>query len=286
MGIREGVRKSAFRIALVASVLAVIGFAAVAMHRPGQALALDGEEQAFLTLINNYRAANGAGVLTANATLTAPARWMAQDLADHNYFSHTDSLGRNPFQRMDDFGYSYNTWRGENLAAGVEGAQAAFQLWKDSPGHNENMLNPNFTVIGIARGFNAGSDFKWYWATSFGGFDDSAPPPPPAPAPDPPPALAPDPAPAPALAPAPDPQPAPEVHIDATPAPSPTTLVQVQVGEIQTGTVHNWWRSLSMAPFHTGPAASEDGGGFLGHIASMARAFLSARPGYVTAFGH
>jgi uncharacterized protein YkwD len=52
---------------------------------------------------------------------------------------------------MAAFGYNYNTWKGENLAAGVDSAQGAFDLWKNSPGHNANMLNANFKVVGIAR---------------------------------------------------------------------------------------------------------------------------------------
>lgn len=198
-------------VGLLALVVAV--FITAAAPRP--AAALDSEEMRFLDLINQYRAANGLGALTLNNTLNQTARWMAQDMAANNYFSHTDSQGRDPFVRMAAFGYTYNTWKGENLAAGVSGAQAAFDLWKGSPGHNANMLGANYTVIGIARAFDEKSTFGWYWTTEFGGQDD--PPPPPAPAPEPPPPP-PPPAPAPAPAPAPDPAPpAPE----PTPPPAP-----------------------------------------------------------------
>jgi len=141
---------------------------------------LDLEEQAFLTLINNYRRANGLSPdLIPSPTLTATADWMSQDMADYNYFSHTDSLGRNPFQRMAAFGYdcaAYNTWCGENLAAGCQTAQACFDVWKNSPGHNGNMLNSNFRVIGIGRAYNASSTYGWYWTTDFGGVVDTQPP--------------------------------------------------------------------------------------------------------------
>jgi CheY-like chemotaxis protein len=49
---------------LVALVLAVALLAVAAFPRP--AAALDGEEMAFLTLINNYRAASGLGPLSLN----------------------------------------------------------------------------------------------------------------------------------------------------------------------------------------------------------------------------
>src|SRR3989304_854393 len=85
-----------------------------------------------------------------------PSDWMSNDMAVNNYFSHTDSLGRDPFQRMAAFGYSYNTWKGENLVAGADTAQGAFDLWKNSPGHNANIMNANFKAMGGARVSRAG----------------------------------------------------------------------------------------------------------------------------------
>jgi uncharacterized protein YkwD len=70
---------------------------------------LDAEEQAFLRLINEHRAQNGLRPLQASVTVTDAAKWMSGDMATKNYFSHTDSLGRDPFVRMAAFGYNYNT---------------------------------------------------------------------------------------------------------------------------------------------------------------------------------
>src|SRR5436305_11923946 len=86
---------------------------------------LDAEQSAFVTLINNYRAQNGAGPLQVSVALQQSSQWMSGDLAAKNYFSHTDSLGRDPFQRMVAFGYSY-TPAGENIAAGNCDAQSTF----------------------------------------------------------------------------------------------------------------------------------------------------------------
>jgi hypothetical protein len=47
-------------------------------------------------------------------------------------------------------------------------AQEAFDARKASPGHNANMLSPNFVAIGIDRAFNHNSDFDHYWTTVFG----------------------------------------------------------------------------------------------------------------------
>ncbi|MEO8538755.1 MAG: CAP domain-containing protein [bacterium] len=132
----------------------------------------DSEELAFLGSINTYRATNGLGALTLSTNLNRAAAWMAQDLADNNYFSHTDSLGRSPYSRAIDCGYPSGA--GENLAAGTNWATAATAMtaWQNSPGHNANMLGTYYQQIGIARYYKAGSQYGWYWATDFGSTND------------------------------------------------------------------------------------------------------------------
>lgn len=134
--------------------------------------ALDSEEQQFLVLINQYRAQNGLNPLTVSTNLNRAAAWMVEDMATKGYFSHTDSFGRSPFQRAIDCGYP--TGAGENLAAGTtwSTAQAAFDAWRASPGHNQNMLTGFYQQIGIARYYRAGSPYGWYWATNFGATND------------------------------------------------------------------------------------------------------------------
>jgi uncharacterized protein YkwD len=161
---------------------AVIVFAAVALERtaPAQALTnctvsditVDSEEARFLTLINNYRAQNGRAALQMSTNLNRAATWMVVDLATKNYFSHTDSSGRSPTVRAQDCGYPGGA--GENLAAGTlrDTAQEAFDAWRASSGHNANMLNSSYRMIGIARYYRAGSTYGWYWATNFGLVND------------------------------------------------------------------------------------------------------------------
>jgi uncharacterized protein YkwD len=200
--------------------------------------ALDSEEQLFLQLINQYRQDNGAVALVIDSSLANASDWMSADMGQNNYFSHTDSLGRDPFKRMCDFGYCYNTWKGENIAAGTGSAQTVFNHWKGSTGHNANMLNSNYRVIGIARVYTSGSAYGWYWTTDFGGYiappqSSDTPTPSPSPSATPTPAATSTPTPAatptatPALAPtptptlAPTPTPTPTATPAATPSPSP-----------------------------------------------------------------
>jgi uncharacterized protein YkwD len=135
---------------------------------------LDSEESTFVTLINNYRAQNGLGPLAIDWELQASADWMSTDLGQKAYFDHTDSLGRDPWIRMCSFGYCYNTWKGENIAGGFTTAQSVFTAWQNSPGHNSNMLGPNYHVMGIARVYTAGSPYTWYWTNDLGGVASNA----------------------------------------------------------------------------------------------------------------
>lgn len=142
---------------------------------PAAAAAVDPVELAFLSLINQYRDSKGLGALEINSKLQAAAEWMSQDMADKNYFSHTDSLGREFWKRLLDFGYPENTFMGENIAAGYATAQAVFDGWKNSPGHNANMLGANYKVIGIGAYFRSGSTYGWYWTTDFGSVQTDPP---------------------------------------------------------------------------------------------------------------
>ncbi len=101
--------------------------------------------------------------------LQRAAQWMSEDMAVNNYLGHHDSKGRNPFKRLADFGYNYNTDKAENVAAGQQTADEVLKSWQHSRTHNRNMLDPHFTVIGIGFFYAKTSKFGWYWATSFGG---------------------------------------------------------------------------------------------------------------------
>lgn len=135
--------------------------------------ALDAEEKAFLTLINNYRVANGRQPLKISYYLTRPSAWKSKHLGENSYFAHDDTpIGRSWSTRVRDCGYTYSTAIGENIAAGYTTAAAVFAGWQGSPGHNSNMLSTSYTAIGVGRHFVSGSPYGWYWTTVFGGVDD------------------------------------------------------------------------------------------------------------------
>lgn len=164
------------RIAIAAvAVLGLVTLGLPALHRAraqgncdASGAELDAEEQALLTLINDYRAQNGAPALSVSPALNRAAAWMVNDLGAKGYFGHQDSLGRASWTRMRDCGYGAPG--GEVLAGGTSqntGAQA-FAMWRGSPSHDEDLRFAEFREIGIARIQIPGSPLGWYWAADFG----------------------------------------------------------------------------------------------------------------------
>jgi uncharacterized protein YkwD len=135
---------------------------------------LDIEEQALLDLLNRYRAEQGSPPLTLDDRLTAAADWMSNDMAENGYFSHVDSLGRDPNARVAAFGYPGGV--GENLARShfFSTGQNVLNAWKQSSGHNANMLNSLWNVVGIGRAYSA--DWGWHWAMDLGRLSGQATP--------------------------------------------------------------------------------------------------------------
>jgi uncharacterized protein YkwD len=128
----------------------------------------DGEERAFLELINDYRRQNGAGNLSLHDQLGAAAEHHSQDMASKNYFSHKLANGDSEVKNIERHGYTHWIHVGENIAAGDETARQVMDSWKNSPEHARNMRDKNFTEIGIGRAYAKNSRYGWYWTTTFG----------------------------------------------------------------------------------------------------------------------
>ena len=123
------------------------------------------------THINAYREEHGLPLLGRSVRLDQSADEHATDMAEHDFVSHDSSDGTDMFTRIRHY-YPYETWVGENVAAGFDSATAAFQAWVESPPHQENLLRPEFWALGLACAYRDGSMYGWYWTADFGGFLD------------------------------------------------------------------------------------------------------------------
>ena len=118
-------------------------------------------EQEVIRLVNEIRAENGLKALTYDWELSRVARYKSQDMKDNKYFSHTSPVYGTPFQMIKNFGISYRS-AGENIAKGYSTPQAVVNGWMNSSGHRANILNANYTHIGV--GYVAGGN---YWTQMF-----------------------------------------------------------------------------------------------------------------------
>lgn len=118
-------------------------------------------EQEVIRLVNEIRVQNGLKELTYNWELSRVARYKSQDMKDNNYFAHNSPIYGTPFQMIKNFGISYRS-AGENIAKGYATPQAVVNGWMNSSGHRANILNANYTQIGV--GYVAGGN---YWTQMF-----------------------------------------------------------------------------------------------------------------------
>ena len=121
-----------------------------------------------VVLINRERARHDLPPLKWQPTLCNSAQWLAQDMAAHDYFSHTDRTGRDIDPRLPDLGYTPYSAIGENIAAGQQNAAAAVAAWLKSPGHCENILSRDWSETGGGYVVQADSKFRFYWVQDFG----------------------------------------------------------------------------------------------------------------------
>ncbi|MEO4054868.1 CAP domain-containing protein [Solibacillus sp. CAU 1738] len=109
---------------------------------------VDQIEAAVVELTNKERAKAGLAPLQMDSRLMAAAREKSQDMKNNNYFSHTSPTFGSPFDRLNALGISYSA-AAENIAKGQRTAEEVVAAWMASQGHRENILNPNFTHIGV-----------------------------------------------------------------------------------------------------------------------------------------
>jgi uncharacterized YkwD family protein len=114
---------------------------------PPTSKALGAEEMLLLKLVNQERTRRKLAALTLEVALSKVAEAKSQEMVNNHYFSHQSPTYGSPFEMMKQFGIDYRT-AGENIACN-QSVEAAHQALMESTGHRENILNTQFTHIGI-----------------------------------------------------------------------------------------------------------------------------------------
>lgn len=133
-------------------------------------------ENEVLSIVNQRRAQGAncgtsgmfgpASPLSMQGSLHCAARKHSQDMNVRNFFAHDNPDGEGPQPRIEKAGYTnWFTW-GENIAAGSATAAATMDQWMGSDGHCANIMNPDFTEIGV--GYTVGGEWGHLWTQVFG----------------------------------------------------------------------------------------------------------------------
>ncbi|HET9379841.1 MAG TPA: CAP domain-containing protein [Streptomyces sp.] len=116
-----------------------------------------------LRLVNDERARAGCSPVAANSALADLASDFSEDMAERDFFDHTDPDGATPWDRAEKAGIS--GLGGENIARGQSTAAAVMDAWMNSPGHRANILNCDFKTLGVGVHFAQGGP---WWTQDFG----------------------------------------------------------------------------------------------------------------------
>ncbi|MCA0746531.1 sporulation protein, partial [Clostridioides difficile] len=111
-------------------------------------------------LVNIERAKAGLNPLTLDSSISNVATKKSQDMIDNNYFSHNSPTYGSPFDMLKKFGISYKT-AGENIAMGQKTPKEVVNAWMNSEGHRKNIMNPNFSKIGVGVAQKSGGSIYW-----------------------------------------------------------------------------------------------------------------------------
>lgn len=117
-------------------------------EKPAEQGELSQFEQEVIELTNVERSNHGLAPLEADVELSNVARDKSKDMQSRNYFDHTSPTYGSPFDMMRSYGISYQA-AGENIARGQQTPEEVVNAWMNSQGHRENILNGDFTHIGV-----------------------------------------------------------------------------------------------------------------------------------------
>lgn len=110
-------------------------------------------KSATLCLLNDERAARGLAPLSSEPTLETAAHKYSLAMVQQRFFGHVSPGGQTISDRLAGYAGSARRWvTGENLAWG-EGTlatpSAIVRGWMASPSHRDNVLNGQFSEIGV-----------------------------------------------------------------------------------------------------------------------------------------
>lgn len=120
------------------------------------------DPESALSVINDYRQQHGLKPLKLNAKLSTAAKAHSRDLSKWDRISHYGSDGSNPWDRVKRTGYKPRL-AAENVGTGQVSFAEVMRGWKESEGHNKNLLLADANEAGLALVNDPRTEFKSFW---------------------------------------------------------------------------------------------------------------------------
>lgn len=122
-----------------------------------------------LRLVNIERAKEGVAPLVLDEALCNAGNMRAIEMDYSGYFSHTRPNGNSCFEVYDICNVEWQRACGENIAAGQATPEEVVASWLRSAGHRANIINPEYTRMGLGYSTGGGGAYHHYWAQEFAG---------------------------------------------------------------------------------------------------------------------
>lgn len=116
----------------------------------------EGFEYQLFDLTNASRVNHQLPILSWDEHVRETSRKHSLDMAENQYFSHTNLQGQSPFDRMEEDNIQFKM-AGENLAFGQSSSIFAHEGLMNSLRHRENILQEKFRYLGVGVAFNGES---------------------------------------------------------------------------------------------------------------------------------
>ena len=111
-----------------------------------------------IRLVNIERANAGLPSLQMSSVANSAAAVRANEIIVK--FDHVRPNGQSCFSVLAEWGIS-SGYSGENIALGQRNPSEVVTAWMNSAGHKKNILNPNYTHIGIGYNLNDNVSIGW-----------------------------------------------------------------------------------------------------------------------------
>lgn len=111
-----------------------------------------------IKLVNEERAKAGLPALKMDSAVTSAANIRAKEIKQK--FAHTRPDGSNFSSVLKEQGVTFRG-SGENIAWGQKSPEQVMNGWMNSEGHRANILNKNFTTIGVGHYQDANGVNYW-----------------------------------------------------------------------------------------------------------------------------